>query len=615
MNNVKKKIYIVISSLLVILLPCLYVLIIQASQYNFDFTLAQEFFNNNTNIFWLSYVLVLTISLVLLSLIGNTIITEFLLFIVVVGLAFANNQKVLARDVAIYPEDIFMVREIKLLMTMIDRSELIKIVIVVLALVLVCILLFIAAKKTINLQFNKKIIYPLRGILLVFSVFVLFLFININEEGSTMNKIQKKMDIEFIDWSQVDNYRVNGFVLSFLNNSRVQPIKKPEGYSKDSVLKIVEKYKKIAKEQNQSKEELSDIDIVYVMSESFIDPSDTDLFYEKNEDPIPFTHELLQSSISGKALVPEYGGGTANMEFEALTSFSNYFLQVIPYQSVVPKINGFPSIVSYVKDRNYTATAIHPFDGNMYKRVEVYNSMGFDQFMDQKDMTYTDIFPPGGAISDESAFNQVYDVLTQDDKDHFVHLVTMQNHQPYSAGYDENPFEVTSDLLTDDIKVRMQIYFKGINQSDKAMEQFIEKIDQLDKKTMIVFWGDHYPGQGLFSDIDGEHAELVHSTPLFIYKNFDSEHSDIGSQSLNYLTPNVLNELNVKETPFHALVNTLNKEIKGLTKNIQLNSNSEQFELFNEDSYPTLKEYEIIHYDLIAGNKYSLKEKFYSIEN
>lgn len=174
MNNVKKKIYIVISSLLVILLPCLYVLIIQASQYNFDFTLAQEFFNNNTNIFWLSYVLVLTISLVLLSLIGNTIITEFLLFIVVVGLAFANNQKVLARDVAIYPEDIFMVREIKLLMTMIDRSELIKIVIVVLALVLVCILLFIAAKKTINLQFNKKIIYPLRGILLVFSVFVLF---------------------------------------------------------------------------------------------------------------------------------------------------------------------------------------------------------------------------------------------------------------------------------------------------------------------------------------------------------------------------------------------------------------------------------------------------------
>lgn len=76
-----------------------------------------------------------------------------------------------------------------------------------------------------------------------------------------------------------------------------------------------------------------------------------------------------------------------------------------------------------------------------------------------------------------------------------------------------------------------------------------------------------------------------------------------------------MNELNVKETPFHALVNTLNKEIKGLTKNIQLNSNSEQFELFNEDSYPTLKEYEIIHYDLIAGNKYSLKEKFYSIEN
>lgn len=614
MNNLKKKVYLVTALLLVVLLPILYLLIIQSSQNSFDFAKAKDFFISNLNVFWLSYVLILTMTLIILSLVGSFIVTEFIFFIVIVGLAFANNQKVLARGASIYPEDIFMVREIKLLMTMIDRSELIKIVIFITVLIIVCIILFMFVRKTINLQFSRKIIYLLRGVLLLFSIFILFLFININEEGSTMNKFHKKIGIEFIDWSQVDNYRVNGFVLSFLNNSRVQTIKRPDGYSKDSVLRIVEKYKKIAEEQNKTKEELSDIDIVYVMSESFVDPSDTDLFYEKNEDPIPFTHELMQSSLSGKALVPEYGGGTANMEFEALTSFSNYFLQVIPYQSVVPKISGFPSVVSYVKAQDYIATAIHPFDGNMYKRVEVYKSMGFNQFIDQNDMSYTDKFPSGGAISDESAFNQVYDVLTKDDKDHFVHLVTMQNHQPYGAEYSDNPFEVTSDLLTDDVKERMQIYFKGINQSDNAMEQFIQKIDQLEKKTMIVFWGDHYPGQGLFSGIDDEYTELIHSTPLFIYKNFDSEYGDLGTQSLNYLTPNVLNELNVKESPFHVLLNTLNNEIKGLTRGNQLDSKGRQIDIFNETNYLALKEYEMIHYDLIAGKKYSEKSGFFKVK-
>lgn len=144
--------------LLVVLLPILYLLIIQSSQNSFDFAKAKDFFISNLNVFWLSYVLILTMTLIILSLVGSFIVTEFIFFIVIVGLAFANNQKVLARGASIYPEDIFMVREIKLLMTMIDRSELIKIVIFITVLIIVCIILFMFVIKTINFQFSRKII-------------------------------------------------------------------------------------------------------------------------------------------------------------------------------------------------------------------------------------------------------------------------------------------------------------------------------------------------------------------------------------------------------------------------------------------------------------------------
>ncbi|TFI68976.1 hypothetical protein CKN63_00665 [Carnobacterium divergens] len=117
-----------------------------------------------------------------------------------------------------------------------------------------------------------------------------------------------------------------------------------------------------------------------------------------------------------------------------------------------------------------------------------------------------------------------------------------------------------------------------------------------------------------FSGIDDEYTELIHSTPLFIYKNFDSEYGDLGTQSLNYLTPNVLNELNVKESPFHVLLNTLNNEIKGLTRGNQLDSKGRQIDIFNETNYLALKEYEMIHYDLIAGKKYSEKSGFFKVK-
>ncbi|TFJ44987.1 hypothetical protein CKN73_00650 [Carnobacterium divergens] len=602
--------------MMVLVLPFFYLLLLQASQSGFDFKEAGQFFLENINIFFMSYVLILTLTLFVLSVTGSFIVTEFFSMILFAGLSFANNQKMIARNASIYPEDLSMIKELKLLVTMIDGDAAFKIIALILFLVLLCVGSLIFVKKSIKLKFNKKVYYFSRLGLLICSLTVLYLMSNINESDSIANNLQNKLEIEFVEWSQPENYKTNGFVLAFLNNSKVKAMEEPENYSKKEVNKIVAKYKNLATSMNQERENLSDVNIIYVMSESFIDPSDTDDFYSKSEDAIPFTHSIMEQNTYGRALVSDYGGGTANMEFEALTSFSNYFLQVIAYQSIVSKFDKFPSIVSYLKDSGYETTAIHPYDGNMYKRVEVYKSLGFDQFIDEATIKYDKRLFPEAAISDEAAFEEVLDVLNTDSKAKFIHLVTMQNHQPYGTLYDEQKIEVyPDDDLTEDIRVRMEIYLQGLRYSDEALEKFIDSLEKSNKKTMVVFWGDHYPGQGLFSNIDDEYFQLTHSTPTFIYSNFEKEEESLGTQSLNYLGANVLNQVNAKVTPFYAMLLKLNSEIKGLTKGVQLDKDSAEISNFNEENYPTLKEYEMIQYDLISGNKYSMKEKFYSLEN
>ena len=126
-------------------------------------------------------------------------------------------------------------------------------------------------------------------------------------------------------------------------------------------------------------------------------------------------------------LSQNYGGGTANIEFEALTGFSMEPLNAqmtTPYTLLVPKLEKLPSLVSLLKDSGYETTAIHPYDTSMYKRKDVYQVLGFDQFLDQDTMTHRDKLENNPYISDESAYEEVLDQLDSDTPQ-FLHLVTM----------------------------------------------------------------------------------------------------------------------------------------------------------------------------------------------
>ena len=105
---------------------------------------------------------------------------------------------------------------------------------------------------------------------------------------------------------------------------------------------------------------------------------------------------------------------------------------------------------------------------------------------------------------------------------------------------------------------------------------------------------------------EGEDGLDVHRTPLFIYKNFETKEArqDLGTISLNYLTPTILDELNVKMSPYQYMLLDAKKSYPALTKD---------FVTRNTEKSQILKDYELIEYDILTGRKWSL-DSFYTVK-
>src|SRR5699024_448067 len=116
------------------------------------------------------------------------------------------------------------------------------------------------------------------------------------------------------------------------------------GYSKKEIQKIVNKYQQgLADPSVKAKEKPN---IVYVMSESFSDSAHLKGLTITGE-PLKDYYAVADQTYSGKMLSQNYGGGTANIEFSALTGFSLSLLtpQMTSPRSEVRRVgNDFSSL-------------------------------------------------------------------------------------------------------------------------------------------------------------------------------------------------------------------------------------------------------------------------------
>lgn len=579
-----------------------------------DYEKITDFLFNKPEIVIYSTTTMFSLSVLLIALFGNWPLTIGGIYAVITGLMFANMEKMYSRDTPLLPEDLLMAGEASALSGMVRMNLLFFTVIGIIGILIFSFWLDKKLKQRYQFKFPKRYTRILRLLLVLSSATMLAShtdFLRTKTHGNYM-----KIDFlatEVNAWNQEENYRRNGFIIGTIFNLQPKTMDEPANYSEESVQAIVEKYTRIAESENQKRQSINkdDVNIVYVMSESFMDPQMAHNFADFSPaEVIPTTRSIMSHYSSGYAASSEFGGGTANVEFEALTGFSNYFLNIVPFSGFVSRASNFPSLAQYLQKNGYQTTALHPFGRTMYKRDFVYPNLGFGNFKAIEDFITTNRLDNSEYVSDHSSFEQVLYEIEQSEDPQFIHLVTMQNHMPYKPGaYAENTVEIHNTAENNIDKAgEIATYLTGINKSDQAMQFFVDELAQSDEKTIVVFWGDHWPGAfngALDEDEKYISRQAAMSTPFFIYKNFDSgqDRQELGEISLNLTPLMTLNEINAKLPPFYYLLQDLYKKYPALTRVAADESAS---------SDSLVKDYELIQYDIVNGRRWSAGE-FYGM--
>ncbi|NCU33248.1 MAG: teichoic acid glycosyl transferase, partial [Candidatus Moranbacteria bacterium] len=243
--------------------------------------------------------------------------TNLLLIFVGGIMGVVNLEKTRQRTEPLYPSDLKMITASKSLLEMVSGQT----VATALAFVLICgVFFYFVIHRNIKKQTPKLPKKNRLAILLITSLGLLYIG-QFQQQGNLLKRAYEQKSA-WIPWSQLDNYYVNGFVAGFLYNLPSDPMEEPIDYSVKKITDLHEKYQAIADEINEDRDKTErDVNVIFVMNESFSDPTELEGINLK-VDPIPFVRALADSSYNGEILSPGYGGGTANIEFEALTGFS-----------------------------------------------------------------------------------------------------------------------------------------------------------------------------------------------------------------------------------------------------------------------------------------------------
>lgn len=360
--------------------------------------------------------------------------------------------------------------------------------------------------------------------------------------GITGINYVRTFGITFEYWHTVECYKANGFLTSFVTAWQDFPIKRPKGYLKTRAVEaqdvLLQRYDAELGGSEQRAAATAQFDqdkptVIVVMNETFSDLSLFDGLGCGYEGPTYF--KSVNNALSRGSLgVSVLGGGTCNTEFEFLTGYSYAFVGASKYPYVTYDLAGCDSIARQLGDLGYATHAIHPNEPSNWDRDVVYDAMGFDQFHAIDEFEGAPELHMG--VTDAATYDKIIELLTLDSRPQFIFDVTMQNHSSYNLG------NIPSDMLVDyhpagDVTAEdvaeLNEYLSCIAASDRDLEAFMGKLSALDRKVVLVFFGDHQPAfTPTYNDLyfpdedDVIHQERTHQSSYFIWANYDVAGND-----------------------------------------------------------------------------------------
>ena len=482
---------------------------------------------------FLNYIPIPLVMLLLYFISGNCIFASGISMLVFTAGAYANGVKTILRQDPLIPSDLSVITEVGSILSSYDEKYMELAIAAFFAIVVICAAAFIFFKKSDSLTGKKRI---------AGSAACFILFAGLLNTVYAKSALYGSFGVEGNIYLKVNQYMSKGFLYSFLYDVNNLNVEKPGGYDRTEFVK--------ASSDTQESENGDDSvlpNIIMVMSEAFSDVSNSDfLSFDGFDDPLEFYNDFISGDdvVSGHIVVPNFWGGTSDTEFDVLTGCSTKYIEStqVSYNFVRSPIESLPRML---EKAGYDTLAIHPGYGWFYNRTNVYENMGFDDFLYLENDFDPETQNKGGYISDEvtaaSIIENYEKHVESSDDPLFEFCVTIQNHGPYEEKYGDLETNFTTDIyLTDEEKAIYSGYFEGIDDADAQIETLIDYFEDRDEPVALVFFGDHLPGfsNGLtyFSqfrpdiDINGNPYQRlkVYETPYFIWVN------DVAMEQTNF---------------------------------------------------------------------------------
>ncbi|WP_238649831.1 LTA synthase family protein [Paenibacillus piscarius] len=571
---------------------------LQAATFRMELAKALEWIGANPLLYLSGSLFIFFILLLSSVIVPNAYAGPALVSALFVLLGIASDQKLATRGEPLFPWDLMVLKNAEGMSKI--TSGIISPLAIIVAALLVAGLVYLIIKLPKN-----RISFPLRAVLGGISVGLGAYFLVL---VSSQSPVVTAMNYQNIFWNQKVNYTQNGFVYAFAGNLRQSLMEKPAGYSREAVEAVAAKYKAVPDEAAAAGSG-EQPNILFIMNEAFFDPTRLP-GYTLSEDPLKFIHGAAEQTPSGYLLSPEFGGNTANVEFEALTGLSMYFLGdgTIPYQQRLVKMSSLPSIVSILKSRGYEALALHPFDETFYNRNRVYPMLGFDRFTSERDLPDAGRLSPDGYISDKAAVDEAVGQLKAASGPAFLHLVTMQNHFPFTKGLN-GPNTISVEGALPEQKDELETYMQDAKLTDEALAYLQQELLTVKRPTIAVFWGDHLPAlsAGIYTEAGwDQQPRLKHETQLMILANFDIGKEPLGSLSPAFLGPAVFKLSGQSLPAYYKLLEQVREAIPGLSKQVLIGpGDSGILKELTSEQQTLLDDYRLIQYDLLEGEQYA----------
>lgn len=609
---------------------------VQLSSPTVGFGFVSKMWTDGNFVFVLNVILVALLYLMLLMLFNRFWTASIVILAVGIIVAAIEHFKVEIRYEAILPADLgFLGPNTGNMLTFIPAGAHVTILValgafaVLLALILV-LRHFDGRKGRMIRTDNLSLNLTSRLILLLLPILVFALYcIHVSTTDSLANKFSRALGDTPSMWDSVYDAQRNGPLVAFTRQLNPKIMDKPSNYSEETMKKVAARYQKEAETINASRtNNLTDSTVVYVLSESFSDPSRVPGL-KTNKDSMPNIRKIKAGTTSGLMLSSGYGGGTANLEYMGLSglSMANFESSLSsPYQQLVPSQHWTPTI-NQLWGAPVNSLGYHPYESSMYSRATNYKKFGFSHFYTLTGpdvIKYQDKIDESPYVSDKSSYDSALEGIKSGKTNKFIQIITMQNHMPYHEWYENNDYtaeSTTGTPLGDDEQQSIETYQKGVEITDQATQEFLNELDALDKPVTVVFYGDHLPGIYSSASEDDNNSLALHLTDYFIWSNKASSSqgnkaSDAAYSSPNFFVAQAADHMNAKVSPYLAFLTEMHSKIAAMEppvvnkiqgwdripegQNIYLDQNGNPMSTddFDKETKQLLADYKLIQYDI-----------------